>query len=102
MTQREAMPASPHPPRGHWQPPVSLSLLGDHCKQSALGWDGDKDVWDTGGGSGQLLSNLAVLRGYKIILSPKAVSHGILTARQGFLLSSFFLQMRPRVVEWFA
>lgn len=86
MTQREAMPTSPHPPWEHWQPPVSLSLLGDHCKQSALGLDGDKDVWDTGRESGQLLSNLAILRGYKIILSPIPLSHS-----QAELLSLLFL-----------
>lgn len=86
-----------HPLWGHWQPPMSPSLLGGHHKQSALGWAGDRDVWDTSRRSEQFISNMAVLIGYKIILPP--LSHGILIAGQSFFLSSFFLQVRPRVVE---
>lgn len=80
---------------------MSLSLLEGRHKQSALGWVGDKDVWDNGvgGRSGQLIPNLAILIGYKFILPSNPLSHGMLTADQSISLSPFFLQMRPKVVE---
>lgn len=78
MTQRGAMPAPPYHPWGQWQPPMSLTWLEGHHKQSALGWVADKDVWNNewrghggwGARSGQLISNLVVLIGYKFILPP--------------------------------